>query len=928
MDGTRVTDLMEAEAVGDGGLDEPSRAKLRATKPAPASTADDATPMMKQYIEIRAANPDSLLFYRMGDFYELFFDDAVEAARALGIHLTKRGKHLGEDIPMCGVPVATADDYLQKLITLGYRVAVCEQLENPAEAKKRGSKSVVRRDVVRLVTPGTITEDKLLDPSRPRPLAALARVRSSGDNRFAIASIELSTGVFQVVEVSHGEIEAEIARIGPAELIVSDALWSDEEMRPVLDGAGVPVQPQDTSCFDVGAALERLCRALRVATLDAFGEFERVELAAMSGAVGYLEATQKGDRPALRPPVRERMDEHMRIDAASRASLEIEQGPDGGKTGSLLGAVDRTVTSGGARLLLSRLRAPLLDPIAIDRRLDAVAWLLHQDRVRDALRGHLRGVPDMERAISRLALGRGLPRDLVAIRDGLLAADVIAERMRGELPEELAQAVRGLANVPDAVRDRLDNTLSVEPPAKPSDGGLVREGALPELDEARRLRDHGRHLVMGLQAKYADETGARLRIKHNNVLGFFIEVSSNAADALPMENVAEGQTCFFHRQTLASAMRFGTEELADLEGRINGAADDIRLIEERAFAEMVAACVDAAAAIREVADALAVLDVNAAFARLAEGEGYCRPVVDDSLRFDIMAGRHPVVEQALRAQVSMPFVANDLDLSPPENSEGGAIWLLTGPNMGGKSTTLRQAALIAVMAQTGSFVPAGSAHLGVCDRLFSRVGASDDLARGRSTFMVEMVETAAILNQATRRSLVVLDEIGRGTSTHDGLSIAWAAIEHLHEVNGARALFATHFHELTALEDRLERLSCVSMQVEEHRGEVVFLHRIAPGAADRSYGIQVARLAGLPASVVARADAVLARLEGRDSEEGAADDPFGDLPLFSASAPPPAPTSDPLADKLREAIEALAPDEMTPREAMDALYALKAQAKR
>ena len=927
MDGTRVTDLMEAEAVGDGGLDEPSRAKLRATKPAPASTADDATPMMKQYIEIRAANPDSLLFYRMGDFYELFFDDAVEAARALGIHLTKRGKHLGEDIPMCGVPVATADDYLQKLIALGYRVAVCEQLENPAEAKKRGSKSVVRRDVVRLVTPGTITEDKLLDPSRPRPLAALARVRSSGEDRYAIASIELSTGAFRVVEIASGEIEAEIARIGPAELIVSDALWGDAAMRPLLDGAGVPVQPQDASCFDAGAAPERLCRALRVATLDAFGEFERAELAAMSGAVGYLEATQKGDRPALRPPVRERTDDHMRIDAATRTSLEIDLGPDGTKAGSLLEAVDRTVTSGGARLLLARLRAPLLDPAAIDQRLDAVAWLLHEDRARDALRGHLRGVPDMERAISRLALGRGLPRDLVAIRDGLLAADRIAEGLVGELPDELALAAKGLANVPDTVRDLLDATLGDEPPAKASDGGLVREGALPDLDEARRLREHGRHLVMGLQAKYADETGARLRIKHNNVLGYFVEVNSNAADALPTDDVPDGRTRFRHRQTLANAMRFGTEELSDLERRIDGAADEIRAIEECAFAEMVEACVDAAAAIREVADALAVIDVSTALARLAEGEGYCRPVVDDSLRFDVVAGRHPVVEQALRARASMPFVANDLDLSPPDGADGGAIWLLTGPNMGGKSTALRQAALIAVMAQAGSFVPAGSAHLGVCDRLFSRVGASDDLARGRSTFMVEMVETAAILNQATRRSLVVLDEIGRGTSTHDGLSIAWAAIEHLHEVNGARALFATHFHELTALEDRLKRLSCVSMQVEEHRGEVVFLHRIAPGAADRSYGIQVARLAGLPASVVARADAVLARLEGRDGEEGLEDDPFGDLPLFSAAAPPPPPAGASADDVLREAIEALAPDEMTPREAMDVLYALKAKAK-
>ena len=914
--------------MGDMAEGEPVEAE-------PAAQAAEPTPMMKQYIEIRAANPDSLLFYRMGDFYELFFDDAVEAARALGIHLTKRGKHLGEDIPMCGVPVATADDYLQKLIALGYRVAVCEQLEDPAEAKKRGHKSVVRRDVVRLVTPGTITEDKLLEPGQTRPLVALSRVRSSGRDEFALASIDLSTGAFEVVASDAGGVGAEIARLGPAELIVPDSLWGDGEVRHWIDGAGVPVQPQDASCFDASAASERLRRALGVATLEAFGEFTRAELSAMAGAAGYVEATQKGDRASLRPPQRRRADTHMMIDAATRTSLEIERGPDGTRSGSLVAAVDRTVTGGGARLLLARLRAPLVDPVAIEERLEAVAWLLREDAVRDAVRGHLRAVPDMERAVSRLALGRGAPRDLVAVRDGLAGAAVIAERLDGaSLPTELARAAKGLAAIPAALSKHLGATLSDEPPARVADGGLVTGGAVAALDEARNLREHGRHLVMGLQASYADETGLRLRVKHNNVLGYFIEV--NAAQAAPLMASSDGDagegTRFRHRQTLANAMRFGTQELSELEARINGAGDEIRQIEEAAFAEMVGLCTDAADAVREVADALAALDVAAALARLAEGEGYCRPTVDASLAFDIVAGRHPVVEQALRARAEMPFVANDLDLSPPRrkgktkapDGDGGAIWLLTGPNMGGKSTALRQAALIAILAQAGSFVPAGSAHIGVCDRLFSRVGASDDLARGRSTFMVEMVETATILNQATRRSLVVLDEIGRGTSTHDGLSIAWSAIEHLHEANGSRALFATHFHELTALEERLDRLACVSMQVEEVKGEVVFLHRIAPGAADRSYGIQVARLAGLPAAVVARAEAVLARLEGRDGGE-AADDPFGDLPLFSVSAPPPASRRDEAGDALREAVETLRPDEMTPREAMDAIYALKAR---
>ena len=634
--------------------------------------------MMRQFIEIRAANPDSLLFYRMGDFYELFFDDAVEASRALGIHLTKRGKHMGEDIPMCGVPVATADDYLQKLIALGYRVAVCEQLEDPAEAKKRGHKAVVRRDVVRLVTPGTVTEDKLLDPTRPRPLAALSRVRSTGRDEYALAWIELSTGAFRVAPCPQEGIAAEVARIGPAELTLPEPIWTDAELRPVLDALGLPVQPQDPSCFDASAADERLRRALGVATLEAFGAFSRVEMSAMAGALGYVEATQKGARASLRPPVRECADGRLMIDAATRASLEIERGPDGDRSGSLVAAADRTVTAGGARLLLERLRAPLVDPAAIDARLDAVAWFLCEDGRRDGVRGHLRAAPDMERAISRLALGRGHPRDLVALRDGLAVARLVADLLGTDAPAEIEAARDALGAVPAALADRLAHVLAETPPARVTDGGLVREGALRELDEARALRERGRDLVMGLQAKYAAETGVRtLRVKHNNVLGHFVEV--NAAHAGSLEGCAS--TAFRHRQTMANAMRFTTDELVELETRINGAADEARRIEEGVFAELVAASVAHAEPVRRVADGLAAIDVAAALARLAGGEGYCRPVVDGSRAFAIVAGRHPVVEQALRRRAEMPFVANGIDLSPPGggNDDAGAIWKHDGP---------------------------------------------------------------------------------------------------------------------------------------------------------------------------------------------------------------------------------------------------------
>ena len=880
------------------------------------------TPMMEQYIEIKAAYPDSLLFYRMGDFYELFFNDAIEASEALGITLTKRGKHLGEDIPMCGVPVHTADDYLQRLIGKGFRVAVCEQVEDPAEAKKRGSKSVVKRDVIRLVTPGTITEEKLLDPARANFLMILGRVRGAEEGMLALAWIDISTGQFRMTETAPEKLYADIMRVDPSELIVPETAFHDPQIRPTLDLLGRIVMPQHPSLFESSTAEERIKRYYGVATLDGFGEFNRTELSAISGAIAYLEKTQIAERPPLMRPERETDGSSLFIDPATRANLELMRTLSGNREGSLLKAVDRTVTGAGARLLAERLTAPLTDPEQIAARQDSVAFFLSETSLAQGLRAALRGVPDMPRALSRLAVGRGGPRDLGALHAGFQAAHLVRQLFQGkDLPAELAQACRAILALPEDYAQLLDQTLAEELPLLKRDGGFIRTGYHPELDEMRSLRDQSRRVIAGLQADYMEETGVKsLKIKHNNVLGYFIEVTANNAGALT--DTDEAKARFIHRQTMASAMRFTTTELAKLETKIANAADRALSIELAIFEELIRHTVENADAIRAGAAALGVMDVSAALSVLADEQGYCRPKVDNSLNFAIDGGRHPVVEQALKKQAANPFVANDCDLSPEGDQKFGAIWLLTGPNMGGKSTFLRQNALIAILAQMGSYVPATSAHIGIVDRLFSRVGASDDLARGRSTFRVEMVETAAILNLAGERSLVILDEIGRGTATFDGLSIAWASVEYLHEKNRCRALFATHFHEMTALSEKLARLGNVTMRVKEWEGDVVFLHEVAKGAADRSYGVQVARLAGLPDAVVERARDVLHRLEEGETS-GKAEKIIDDLPLFAVVAKPRE-VAKPIQDSaLLNAVQDINPDDLTPREALEALYRLK-----
>ncbi|EKE44661.1 DNA mismatch repair protein [Oceaniovalibus guishaninsula JLT2003] len=859
------------------------------------------TPMMAQYLSIKADHPGDLLFYRMGDFYELFFDDAVAAAAALDIALTKRGKHLGDDIPMCGVPVHSAENYLLTLIRKGFRVAVCEQMEDPAEAKKRGSKSVVRRAVTRLVTPGTLTEESLLDARRHNYLAAYARIRDTG----ALAWADISTGELRVAPCPAVRLGPELARLSPSEVLLSDA--DEGDLAAIVTDTGAAATPLSRGSFDSVSGAARVAQVYGAETLDAFGSFERAEIAALAGLVAYLEITQKGRLPLLRPPVREAPDGWMQIDAATRRNLELTRSLSGGRDGSLLWAIDRTVTAAGGRLLERRLTAPSRHLPTIRARHDAVAHLVDDRATCDRLRDALRGLPDIDRALSRIALDRAGPRDLAAIRDGLACAADIAAFAPPFLSADLTDL-----DALTALHDRLDTALVAEPPTLARDGGFVASGADDDLDAARRLRDEGRGVIARMQADYAAETGiSSLKIRHNNVLGYFIETT--AAHAGTMQARADR---FIHRQTTASAVRFTTTDLATLETRILNAGGEALEIERRIFATLAADILDHAAALNDTARALARIDVAAALADLARSDRWVRPEIDDSRAFSVAGGRHPVVEQALRRQGGAPFIANDCDLGPDTSH-----WLLTGPNMAGKSTFLRQNAVIAVLAQMGAFVPASSAHLGLVSQLFSRVGAADDLARGRSTFMVEMVETAAILNQADPAALVILDEIGRGTATYDGLSIAWATLEHLHDVNGCRTLFATHYHELTRLADRLPKLVNATVAVKEWQGDVIFLHEVRRGAADRSYGVQVARLAGLPAAVIDRARTVLAALE-KGEAEGRHTAIIDDLPLFRAAPParpePPA-APDPVAARLAD----VQPDCLSPLDALQLVYELK-----
>ena len=849
--------------------------------------------MMAQYRRLKEEAGDALLFYRMGDFFELFFGDAKIAAACLDIALTRRGEDCGEPIPMCGVPAHSADSYLSRLIKAGHRVAIAEQIESPAEARKaRGSKALVDRAIIRLVTPGTLTEETLLESSAANWLAAVAQ---AGDE-WAIAAADISTGRFELVNCGPGDLLAELARLSPAETI------ADAPVAGIHTNAG-------KGGFDSIVGERALKGRFGLATLDGLGSPSRAELSAAGGLLAYLDATQKSAGILLDAPRRTSRASHMAIDAATRESLELARSVSGTIAGSLLGEIDRCLTAAGRRLLGEDIAAPLTERAAIERRQSFVAWL-HDDAIRrEKVRSALKVMPDFSRALARLAAGRGSPRDLSLLRDGLgsaatLSATFEAEADRPELLDQLLPRLGGH----DTLTDELTRALVQSPPLDASKGGYIAEAYDSELDQLRDTASNGRRAIAALEAKYRDSTTiSSLKIRHNAVLGYHVEVSSRHADKL-----MAADSGFTHRQTLAGVVRFNSPELHEEASRVVEAGARA-LAAEAAHAEaLTALAIACASQITATADAIARIDVASSHAHRAAEGGWSRPQLTNDNCLEIDAGRHPVVEAAL-ASKGERFVANDLSLSP-----GDRLWLITGPNMGGKSTFLRQTALIAVLAQAGSFVPAARARIGIVDRLFSRVGASDNLARGRSTFMVEMVETAAILAQASPESLVILDEIGRGTSTYDGLAIAWAVVEAMHDTIKCRTLFATHYHELTRLSGRLDSLSLHHVRAREWKGDLVLLHEVAGGAADRSYGIAVAKLAGLPPAVVTRARSVLAKLEaGRDATGGIAAG-LDDLPLFAAANDP-----EKGPDPLLVALEALDPDRLSPREALEQLYALK-----
>ncbi len=859
-----------------------------------------ATPMMTQYLALKAQAGDCLLFYRMGDFFELFFDDARTAAQVLDIALTSRGEHHGAPIPMCGVPVHSAEGYLARLIKAGCRVAIAEQVETPEQAKQRGgSKALVARDIVRFVTAGTLTEEALLEPRRANVLAAVCEVRGA----IGIAAIDISTGRMELEECAPDRLGAALARIAASEIVAAEG----------LDGVPIDTIPRPARDFSSDGGEARLKAVHGVATLDGFGSFTRAMLAAAGGLIAYLEHVGRGTLPLLLPPAARTGDAHLAMDEATRASLEILASSQGGRRGSLIDAIDRCVTGAGARLLADDLSAPLTDAAMIAARLELVGWLHEDALLRDDLRAVLRALPDIGRALGRVVAGRGSPRDLGQLRDGLSEACRVRDHLarRPDRPA-LLEALLPMLGGHGALTDLYARALVPTPPTERGQGGFIAPGYDAALDELRVTSGNARRAIAALEARYRDETGvAALKIRHNGVLGYFIEVPAKHADRLMAPDSG-----FTHRQTMAGAVRFNALALHEEASRIAEAGGHALAAEEAHFAELVAAAVAARHAIAATAEALARIDVAAGqTTRAAEG-GWCRPEIVEEARLDIRGGRHPVVEAALDGKGER-FVANDCRLVPEDR-----LWLVGGPNMGGKSTFLRQNALIVLLAQAGGYVPAQRATIGLVDRLFSRVGASDNLARGRSTFMVEMVETAAILAQATQRSFVILDEVGRGTSTYDGLALAWAVVEAVHEVNRCRCLFATHYHELARLAENCNALSLHHVRAREWKGDLVLLHELAEGPADHSYGLAVARLAGVPDGVLSRAKAVLDRLEKGRAETGGLAAGLGDLPLFAAALQ----AREVQADTLRETLAALDIDALTPREALDLLYELKREA--
>ncbi len=865
----------------------------------------DLTPMMRQYQQLRARYPGMLLMFRLGDFYELFFDDAVVAARDLEITLTSREVGKGRRVPMCGIPHHALDSYLARLVERGHRIAICEQLEDPRRAR-----GLVRRDVVRVVTPGTLVEPALLPGHANNFLAALR----PGGAAWGLAAADLSTGEFCVTELAGAEAAArmaeELARLAPREVLVPDDAADVEGLLP--DGSHLT--RLEAWAFDPATARQRLLAHFQVATLDGYGcEHLPLAVAAAGALLHYLQQTQRAPLRHLWRLVTYSADGGPVVDEATRRNLELVRNlRDGGSRGTLLEVVDQTLTPMGARRLRQWLLQPLRDRPAILRRQEAVAYLVGQTRVREDVRASLRGLADLHRLVGRAGHGSATPRDLVALAASLRRLPSLAGCLGGDLPELLADR-RDAVGDHTAVAALIEAAIADHPPATVQDGGVIRDGYSPELDELRRLSREGKAWIATLEATERQRTGIKsLRVGYNKVFGYYLEVTRPNLHLVPPD--------YIRKQTLVGAERFVTQEMKEKEAAILGAEERIAELEAALFAQVRDQVAAQAGPLLRTADAVADLDALAALAEVAVAGGYTRPEITDEPILEIRAGRHPVVE---RTRAEERFVPNDLVMTPHDR----AILIVTGPNMAGKSTYLRQAALIVLLAQIGSYVPAAAARIGVVDRIFTRVGATDDLATGRSTFLVEMQEVAHILHHATARSLIILDEVGRGTSTYDGMSLAWAVVEYLHDRVGARTLFATHYHELTELADLLPRVRNVTMLVREEGQRIVFLRQVADGRADRSYGIHVAQLAGLPPAVIEQARRILARLEAT-ARAAPAGEAF--LPPVPSRATGAWQLSLPLAapSAVEEALLALPLESMTPMDAMAALHDLRERLRR
>lgn len=816
-----------------------------ATDHPPPATSAPLTPMMARYLEVKGQNPGALLLFRMGDFYELFYEDAQTAAKVLGLTLTSRDKGSPNPVAMAGFPYHALNGYLQKLVRAGYRAAICEQVEDPKQAK-----GLVKREVTQVVTPGTLTDDALLDPRESNFLACVA----PGKEVCGLAWLELSTGRFWVMDVTLGNVADELARIRPAEcLLPEDARQHPVQMAMSTLPHGVLCE-RPAWCFSRENCRQRVLQQLGVRTLEGFDiDAESIGVTAAGALLEYVRQTQKSELSHITRIEPYRRGQTLLIDEATRRSLELTQTLRGGqREGSLLSVLDETVTPMGARLLAEWLSNPLTDAAAINRRLDAVQELVHDGSLRQALRGLLKDAYDVPRLTARIATGRASPRDLVFLARTLAILPRLKAKLAGRQASRLSD-LEGRIELCAEVRAEVEAAIVDEPPLLITDGGVIRDGYHVSLDEYRDLAKGGKAWIAKYQAEEIQRTGIpNLKVGFNRVFGYYLECTAAQADKVPAD--------YIRKQTLKNQERFITPALKEYEDKVLRAEGQSTSLEQELFLALRTKVAQYSPRLRENADILAEIDVLTGLAELAVQQGYCRPEIVTEPALDIHEGRHPVLD---RVMPRGHFVPNDIQLG----DRVGFVQIITGPNMAGKSTYIRQAALLTILTQMGSFVPATSARVGLADRVFARVGASDELSKGQSTFMVEMTETARILNAATPRSLVILDEIGRGTSTYDGISLAWAVTEFLHDAIGCRTLFATHYHELTQLTGSLKHAANWNVAVREQNDAVVFLHKIIPGAADKSYGIHVAQLAGVPADVLDRAKVILKTLENDHVDE-------------------------------------------------------------